>query len=337
MGENDQLKKNHHGFFDAVSGLFGAERKPLPASPADGSFTEVQNSFNNALRQLNEKIELLRHETAQELPGKESVETLAQAKQRRTERVHTAICEDILAMHLRLGTGIDRPALEKLAALLRECGEMTAQGKLSQEVMPRCRASILGRLHREAGSLAWAELEQRLATCNVAWTETTLRDPLDSDDEFERLRRLKYREIQEGFIDDDLLRSSRLILGIESAWQSDYPERDTPLWRELVLEGVATALRARIFGAFYERLLQNRDLILTKATELVGQELDGLNQTLGKAVTTLEDAHRVAISSYRVIDEVIPDVAWQVVREPTSAAGIPGRAQPGDCFTTPKG
>ena len=113
-----------------------------------------------------------------------------------------------------------------------------------------------------------------------------------------------------------VINSTGLIRGIERAWQADYPGPGTPLWRELVLEGVATALRARILQGYYERLLANKAKIVDRATELVGRELAALQAALAeKNLTSLEDAQRVATTSRRVLDEVIPEIAWQVIKE----------------------
>jgi hypothetical protein len=48
---------------------------------------------------------------------------------------------------------------------------------------------------------------------------------------------------------------------------------------------------------------------------LVGRELGALQAVLAeKNLTSLEDAHRVATASGRVLDEVIPEIAWQVIK-----------------------
>jgi hypothetical protein len=159
-------------------------------------------------------------------------------------------------------------------------------------------------------------LTGRLAAQNEVWPETTHRDPIEEEADFERRRQLKFREMQHDFVNYDLVRSAELIRGVERAWQADYPEPGTSLWRELVLEGVATGLRARILQGYYERLQANKAKIVDRATALVGHELAALQTALAeKSLTSLEDAHRVATTSRRVLDEVIPEIAWQVIGE----------------------
>jgi hypothetical protein len=227
---------------------------------------------------------------------------------------HARILADILAMHSKLATGIDPPTLDALATFLKDCAEKVAEERSVPAVMPCCRSSILRRFHREAGGGAWGELAERLTSQNKAWPETTQRDPVEGEEAFEQRRQIKYREMKDDFVNYDLARSAELIRGIERAWQADYPEPSTPLWRELVLEGVATALRARILQGYYQRLLANKEKIVDRTAGLIGRELGALQAALAeKNLTSLEDAHRVAATSSRVLDEVIPEIAWQVI------------------------
>ena len=316
--EKKSLAGNGHSFFEAISQLFGnASPSERPAPKQSPSLAEMESAFTAALQQLNGKIEDLKRQQLQSESGTVSSPAAhAEERERRMRQAHTQILDDILAMHRKLATGIDLPALDVLALFLKECAEKVAEERSAPEVMLCCRSSILRRFHREAGGIAWGDLEGRMKAQNEAWPETTQRDPIEDEEAFERRQQLKYREMQDDFVNYDLARSSGLIRGIERAWQADYPAPGTPLWRELVLEGVATAFRARILQGYYERLLANREKIVGRAAELVGRELGALQAALAeKNLTSLEDAHRVATTSRRVLDEVIPEIAWQVIKE----------------------
>jgi hypothetical protein len=305
---------NGPSFFEAISRLFSKPAPPPPAAQAP-SLAEMETAFNAALQQLNGKIDDLRRQQQPSVSATGlSPAAHAEERERRMRQAHAKILNDILIMHRQLATGIDLPALDVLATFLQECAEKVDEERSVPAVMPCCRSSILRRFHLEAGGEAWAELEGRLTAQNEAWPETTQRDPIEDEAAFARRRQLKYREMQNDFINYDLARSTELIRGIERAWQADYPEPGTPLWRELVLEGVATALRARILQGYYERLMKDKEKIVDRATELVGRELAALQAALAeKSLTSLEDAHRVAMTSRRVLDEVIPEIAWQVL------------------------
>ena len=307
---------NGHGFFEAISQLFGKAPPSERASAAKAhTLSEMENAFSVALQQLNGKIEELQHQQLLTANGGElSPAAPANDRERRMQQEHALIFGDILAMHRKLETGIDQLALEALAKFLKESAVKMVEGPSLQEVIPCCRRGILRRIHREAGYAAWAEMEERLAARSELWPATTQRDPIEEDTSFEHRKQLKYLEMKSDFVNYDLDRSTELIRGIERAWQSNYPEPGTPLWRELVLEGVATALRARIFQGYYERLLANKEKIVGRAAELVGRELGELQAVLAeKNLTSLADAYRVASTSTRVLDEVIPEIAWQVI------------------------
>jgi hypothetical protein len=307
---------NGHGIFEAISQLFGKSSTPDPeAMEKSPSLAEMENAFNAALQQLNGKIEELQRQKLQPVSGTVlSPAAHAEERERRMNAAHARILADILAMHSKLATGIDPPTLDALATFLKDCAEKVAEERSVPAVMPCCRSSILRRFHREAGGGAWGELAERLTSQNKAWPETTQRDPVEGEEAFEQRRQIKYREMKDDFVNYDLARSAELIRGIERAWQADYPEPSTPLWRELVLEGVATALRARILQGYYQRLLANKEKIVDRTAGLIGRELGALQAALAeKNLTSLEDAHRVAATSSRVLDEVIPEIAWQVI------------------------
>ena len=74
---------------------------------------------------------------------------------------------------------------------------------------------------------------------------------------------------------------------------------------------VATALSAKLMHIFTTRLRHDREFIENKATELIGSKVVELNRTLHEGVTSLNNAHRVVSSSLKILDEVIPSLAWE--------------------------
>lgn len=308
--------ENGHNLFDAISQFFGRASLPQEEKEKVSPLAEMESAFNTALLQLNNKIEALQREQSTEKGRQGGIAAdYAKEHERRMQEAHTLILADIRTAHRRLGTGIDAAALEVLAKFLEECAEKMAGAQGVQEVMPCCRRSILRRLHQEAAAGAWSELEERLRAAAEPWPQTAQRDAFEDEETFARRRQRKYQETRSDFIGYDIDRSRELIYGIERAWKADYPGQGTPLWQELVLEGVATALRARIFKSYYERMTKNREKIISRAAELVGQELGALQKVLAeKNLSSLEDAHRVVTTSTRVLDEVIPEIAWQVVQ-----------------------
>ncbi len=62
---------------------------------------------------------------------------------------------------------------------------------------------------------------------------------------------------------------------------------------------------------FTTRLRQDRKFIENKTNELIGEKVAELNRTLQGGMTSLNDAHRVVASSLKILDEVIPALAWE--------------------------
>jgi hypothetical protein len=121
--------------------------------------------------------------------------------------------------------------------------------------------------------------------------------------------------MRKNFINNSIHQSSLLIVGIVDVWKSDYPEDDSDLWKSVVFEAVATALRARLMHLFTTRLRHDREFIENKTTELIGSKVAELNQTLQGGVTSINDAHRVVSSSLKILDEVIPALAWEHLQQ----------------------
>lgn len=308
---------NGPGFFDAITHLFAnkkaASREATAVAPSPSSLSDVEAAFNAALIQLNRKIDDLSRRERGEMGEAGSLAVAAQAREERLRSLHAQVVEDILALHGRLGTGIDRTALDELSTFVDECAQ--AEGKQGEELLQCCRSGILRRLHLEAGPVAWAKMDAALRVAGEDWPVATQRDRFEDEATFAHRLQHKRREAAAAFSGYPIGRSAELIKGVERAWKSDYPERGTPLWRELVMEGVATGLRAQVFKGYVECLKQHQGIIVKRATELVGRELEELHKVLAeKGAGTLEDAHRVGASSQRLLNEVIPEQAWQVVK-----------------------
>jgi hypothetical protein len=104
------------------------------------------------------------------------------------------------------------------------------------------------------------------------------------------------------------------MLGIVRGWGADYPDRGTPLWEECALEGVAAGIRAQLVRDFVELLRREQDALLARVEASVGKELAGLQATLHGGVQSIEQASEAVASSLRVLDQMVPEIAWQQVR-----------------------
>jgi hypothetical protein len=157
-----------------------------------------------------------------------------------------AIGQDILSMHQRLGIGIAEAELEAIASFLRELDGIAAAGRDSHQTLPRLHWSIARRLGHEAGELAVARLVALLQREKLPWPDPIRPGPIDSMEDVERARERRLRDVRQGFLGLDFPTSADRLVGVIRGWRSDYPARDSPLWRECVLEAIANAIRAKL-------------------------------------------------------------------------------------------
>jgi len=326
MGAESKL-----GFLDSLVGLFRGAPEPSvePSSaPAAGGFEALRTGFEATLRELDQKAEELRRESgappsaAGASPRSEeerAAERVAE-RARRMEAARAAIREDIAGAHTRLGTGLEKTDLEALARDLEELSALAESGRDSHELLSRARFTIAERVLKETGELAVARLVALLQRAGQAWPDPTHYAPTAKPEEVERSRRRRLAETRDAFLAQDLSRTAKRLLGVVEVWGSDYPDRGTPLWEETVLEGLSAGIRGDLVRQSVEILRAHRDELLAGTEASVGKELAALRQVLQSGVASLEQANLATASALRVLDEVVPEVAWKTIRSRLPAA-----------------
>ncbi|MBW2503410.1 MAG: hypothetical protein JRE16_02460 [Deltaproteobacteria bacterium] len=317
MENHFSSRQGSFDFIDRFIDLFH-HAEPQEKSPADNKARSLTEEFETALVSLEQTIAMQKHDMEQkgQADWKRSLKAESEEVKKAKEReIHSKISMDILATHSRLQTGITPHELDLLNEYLDKAAEISLSGEQTQEVMPRCRFSILKRIHYESGVLALQDMDGYMASHGETWPARIPRDPTISKQEAEQVVNRNLLSLRRNFINYTIHQSSRLIVGIIEAWKSDYPEVDSPLWKSVVLEAVATALRAKLMHTFTSRLRHDRAYIENKAKELIGAKLSELNRTLQGGLTSLNDAHRVVSSSLKILDEIIPSLAWKHLQE----------------------
>ena len=307
---------NGQGSFDFIDRLIGLFHHSVPEEPTPppSEKAPLNKQFETSLIALEKTIEKQQRERESEINfGWQRALRYEdeEVKKNKEQKIYAKIRQDNESTHLRLNTGISSHELDLLKEYLVNANETFTSGKKSQEVLPRCRASILKRIHYEAGCLALNQMDDYLAKRNEAWPTRAPRNPAISTEEIQEIIKRNLITMRKNFINNSIHQSSLLIVGIVNVWKSDYPEDDSDLWKSVVLEAVATALRAKLMHLFTTRLRHDRQFIENKTTELIGSKVAELNHTLQGGVTSINDAHRVVSSSLKILDEVIPDIAWQ--------------------------
>jgi hypothetical protein len=306
------------GFLDALGRLFRGKREEetAPEQAPSGGFEKLEAEFAAAIRGLNERIDAQGRTARDPLgaaPGRMSAEQRAAEQQRRMLATHQAMRDDIEKMHVRLRTGIAGPDMDAISAFLVEIDELASAGRDSQELIPRARYAIARRLQAEAGELAVARLVALLQREEMAWPDPTRADSKATPERIESSRRRRLADVREAFLAQDLHRTAERLQGIVRGWGSDYPDPGTPLWEETVLEGVGAAIRGRLIRECVEALRKDRELLLSRTEDSVGRQLAALNAALEGGVRTVEQAKQAVAGSLRVLDEVVPGIAWEIV------------------------
>jgi hypothetical protein len=310
------------GFLDSLVGLFRRREDEAGAQPSEGEarghYEKLEAEFDSALQRLNEKIAEQRDAAAARAAGPEPVSGpssgRAAERAQRLEAAHRAMREDIERAHADLGTGLAGPALDELARFVREMHELSATGRDAHSLVPRARHAVGERLRREAGELAAARLVALLQRAGRSWPDPTRYSPNATPQEIERWRRRRFDDIRAGFLASDLERTAQRMLGVVPGWGADYPERASPLWAECALEGVAAGIRAQLLREFVDVLDRDRDALWSRVEASVGAELQDLQRMLQDGALSIERANAVMASSLRVLDELVPEVAWEMVR-----------------------
>jgi hypothetical protein len=306
------------GFLDALGRIFRAKPEAAPpATPqATSSFAKIEADFDAAIRKLNERIEEQRRAagpTTAASPGSAPAAETAADRARRRDTAHREIREDIEKMHSRLGTGLSAADLDAISAYLKEIAATSAAGRGSHELLPRARHAIAQKLCAEAGGLAVAQLLVVLQRQGLDWPDPTHHRSTATPEEVERSRRRRLADTRESFLALDLEKLADRVLGIVRGWGGDYPDRGSPLWEESVLEGVGAAIRGRLIREYVELLEGDRDALLSRIEGAIGKEFAALQSALAGGVRSVEQANLAVASALGVLDEVVPEIAWQTV------------------------
>jgi len=305
------MSKNQ-GLLDSLAHMFKSTKAGEDSAQAAKPVESLQVDFESAVRRLEEKVE---ERLRRSLPAgaRRAAGTAVLDRESRREVVHREIREDIGKMHGRLGTGIDAAEMEELSSKLAELDRLWRPGKGSHDLIPRARYAMAARIQREAGPLAVSRFRDLLSREGMSWPDATHHQPSASEDEIERSLQRRSSDIEATFLSNDVKRTTDRMLGIVTGWGGDYPARGSALWQETVLEGVTEGIRAQLNMEFIDLVRENKEIFEARTEELVGETFQVLQHSLESGVDSIEDASRAVAATYRVLDEVIPELAWEYI------------------------
>lgn len=306
---------------EQLTDMFG---KKADAAPPQAAAPEAQPA-RFTLGELHRSLELLRGESesvrlreteeqrkARLRAEKEEADRLG-AEQHRKEML-----EDILALHGKLGTGLDRAALERL----REQGESWLKGfhdsAGADDLASRSLACVAAGLYRRVGELAWDELHGRMKAHGVPWPDPIGMSPHADADDLSRARALQQVREKADFVETRAVLALDRMLGIVEVWGATYPDRGSGPWNSTALRGVGAALRLRLLGKAFEAARDRRDELRQGLNLLLQEKLSEVQALLARGVTSMAEADRISRETERIVQDLAPQFVWDGVKDAVS-------------------
>lgn len=227
---------------------------------------------------------------------------------REREKARRAMEQDIVRLHRQLGTGIAPDRMESLARILEAHGA-PASDLPRTRFRDRIEIHVLRYLYLRAGEEAWKRLQNLLARSGLSWPPSG-QSAANKPEEFQRQREAHIEKVRESFLEMSPFAAASLIHGDVEAWRYGYPARNSYLWLQTALRGVAAALRAEAFAVAAESWLWRPPDLEGEILKCVSEKLTHAQGILEHGVGNAAEAGEVVARVDEVCDTVIPGIVW---------------------------
>ncbi|MGE0494101.1 MAG: hypothetical protein AB7S38_33130 [Vulcanimicrobiota bacterium] len=234
-------------------------------------------------------------------------------RQQARQRLEAAI----MAMHGRLGTGLDHQECQRLSEFVKS-HKPGVSAKLEAEVDQ----AVMDYLYFKVGELAWIRLSQSMAGPALEWELSAELLHGRPPSEVKTLKTQKTEEMRLEFLDMTPQETAEMMVGEVKVWSTLYPDPGTWLWNETVLQGVGSALRAALYEQvldLWEQRPQQLDALLQ---QMMTRKLSEASAALRNGIHSLTEANQILASLRQCCREELPQVVWQYLEPrlaPTSA------------------
>jgi hypothetical protein len=316
------------GLIDSL-GNFVRPRPSVMYDPARAldRFSAIESEFETMLAAVSKRIGSQRIIAPRAEPAPIAAPKSDEERRRRKETAHRAMRADIEAKHASLRTALTPADLDDIVAFLQQLNDVVRSGRDSLMVIPRVRCAVTQRLRAEAGAIALDRLLARLRRKGLSWPHPAWYYPGASHGDIEASKQRRMSDVRTAFVGYGLERIAERAQGIVRGWGGDYPDRGSLLWRESVLVGVAAATWGRLLQHFVELVRQDGDLLLSRIEESVGERLPRLHAVLDGGLASVPEAQEVFAASLRILDVMIPEIAWQLVKARLPRVHLESRAE----------
>lgn len=291
-------------FGGLFSRLFHAPAPPPPAPPPGTSLQQLDDLLKSVQEQA--RVDVPELGAVRKGQGPTADELALEEREAARGRLES----DIVALHVRLGTGLESQ-LATLSDWLR--GHAPRIATLEEGTERRIDAQVLQRLFERAGLLAWERLEELMALAEEPWPVPQSLLIGRPEEDAPRVLEQHRRELQEDFIAADSERVADLVQGEIRAWSHYYPDSTTTLWQEVALRGVASALRIQLFQSMIGEWERRPEELEVRIAAVLERELRNARALLSEGVQSLDQARRLTGEVDRACGLVIPDMVWDFV------------------------
>lgn len=222
--------------------------------------------------------------------------------------------KELLALHLRLGTGLEQPDLESLSRSIKwHCHAFRTPRP--DELHELAMLSVMARLHREALEWGWKELLSRVEEAGLSWPEPTGLTPRADAEQVARHRELHAEDLRRSFATGSFARLADLIVGEVPAWGALTPEPHGAVWTESLYEAVAGALAYRRLREMENLMEQEQEPIKALLAETLSSALRSIQEELAQGVGSVTEARRLSDLAVTTSQEVAAEVVHTYLRE----------------------
>lgn len=291
--------------------MFGAYFKQLlhlgtPDRPAPPPEPDAMSRLASSYQEIQDYVrqETRREETSEGLLTRG--DTLRHQELRK--QAVLSFRQDVLGLHLRLGTGLTAEQLPRLARMLR--AHLPASGP-SQTLEEQIDVAVGQRLFLECGRLCWERLEALMRQAEVCWPVPEGLVASRNERELEAVLAQHREEIRQNLLAMSAGACAELLQGEVEVWKHVYPEPGGSLWFQTALKAVGAALRAQLFVAALEAWLW-RSQELDQALQRLLQAHVKACQEMA-AEPSLADALELSRRIQDLCQHAIPDLVWATI------------------------
>ncbi len=228
---------------------------------------------------------------------------------REREATRQVMEHDIIRLHRQLETGIGPGRMAQLAGALTAHAPAPA-GAPWTRFQDRVEGEVLRSLYARAGEAAWARLQDRLAQTGLAWPALDGLAKTPAPEDLQRQRGAHTERVRADFLLTPPGQAAALIHGTVDAWRYGYPARNSYLWLQTALCGVAAALRSEVFATSVELWLWRSSDLDQELLKRVSEKLKDARSILEGEMHNTTDAAEVVERVNEVCATVIPQVVW---------------------------